>query len=316
MEAEHLPVGGGKVTGCEPVDLGAWAEPPGAFRLSWTEDVLRDALKYGRRLEERPYEIFLQGSYANKTNINQSSDVDLVVLLKLPFEENVKALDHHALDNFNERYQQDPYGWKKFRADVLASLRESFFVKEGDKCAGIQDWDSPVRVPADILPAIEYRLYSGFPAPGHEIYEDGVYFQNKARQPIVNFPKQHLDNGNEKDHRTGRRFKQVVRIVKHLRRRAIDCGEMDKGALPPYFIECLLFNVPDRVYRRDTLPQAVDGAIQWLHECCHHDRMTFASLFCQNGLIRIYGDGPDQWTVQQGTSAIDALRKAWTELPT
>ncbi|WP_158647342.1 nucleotidyltransferase [Actinoplanes sp. ATCC 53533] len=298
------------------MDLGAWAEPPGGFRLSWTEEVLRDALTYARRLGERPYEVFLQGSYANRTNINQSSDVDLVVLLKLPFEENVAALDHHDLDNFNERYQQDPYGWKEFRTDVLASLRESFFVKAGDKCAGIHDWDSLVRVPADILPAIEYRLYSGFPAPGHEIYQDGVFFRNKARQAIVNFPKQHLNNGNEKDLRTGRRFKQVVRICKHLRRRAIKREELDKSAVPPYFIECLLYNVPDRIFRCGTLPQAVDGAFQWLHECCHDDPRTFSSLLCQNGLIRIYGAGPDQWTVRQGTFAVDALRKAWTELPT
>ncbi|BBH70715.1 nucleotidyltransferase [Actinoplanes sp. OR16] len=299
----------------EPVDLNAWATPPGPFRLSWTEEVLRDALKYARRIEERPYEIFLQGSYANETNIDESSDVDLVVLLKLPFEENVDALDAHDITNFNERYEQDPYGWRQFRAAVIASLKESFFVHEGDKTAGIQDWDSLVRVPADILPAIEYRLYSGFPSPGHEIYEEGVFFRNGAQQPIVNFPKQHLARGRKKDFDTGRRFKQVVRIVKRLRRWAIKNNEMTKATIPPYFIECFLYNVPDGIYRSDTPAQAADGAIECLYEWCHDDRPAFEALPCQNGLIPIFGDGPDQWEAGRGVSAIDALSEAWAKLP-
>lgn len=299
----------------DPVDLEEWARPPGAFRLSWTEEVVRDALKDSRPLGDRPYEVFLQGSYANRTNIDQTSDVDLVVLLKLPFEENVAALGHPDLGNFRERYQDDPYGWAQFRAAVLLSLRETFFVHEGDKCVGIQDWDSLVRVPADVLPAIEYRLYTGFPTPGHEIYHDGVFFRNAARQPIVNFPKQHRVNGDAKDLRTRHRFKQVVRIVKHLRRRAIECGRMSKGTVPPYFIECLLYNVPDALYLDRTLPEAADGAVRWLRDCIREDPGRFAALPCQNELIPIHGTGPDQWTVERSTAAVGALVTAWTELP-
>jgi hypothetical protein len=302
------------LTCTEPMNLEAWAEPPGEFRLSWTAEVLRDALTYAQRLADRPYEIFLQGSYANRTNIGHTSDVDLVVLLTLPFEENVASLKGSDLDNFHERYEPDPYAWYQFRADVLGALRESYFVKAGDKCAGIHDWDSLVRVPADILPATEYRLYSGFPTPGHEIYEAGVYFKNRAGQTIVNFPKQHLKNGNAKDLRTGRRFKAVIRIVKNLRRCAVQRRAMQPGAAPPYFIECLLYNVPDQVYLHNSLRRTVTDALQWLYACCHDDPAAFSALPCQNGLIPIYGDGPDQWTVPQGSSAIDALRTAWTEL--
>jgi hypothetical protein len=294
------------VRSIDPDDMKKWAERPGEFTLSWTEAVLREALQYAKRLQARPYEIFLQGSYANRTNISQSSDVDLVVLLKLPFEENVAALDPIGLANFTERYEETFYGSEEFREDVLASLRELYFVLEGNKCVDIRDWDSLVRVPADILPAIEYRLYSAFPAPGVEIYEEGVFFRDRDGKPIINFPKQHLRNGNAKDVLAGGRFKQIVRVAKHARRRAAERKLIAPDTAPSYFIECLFYNVPSDEFRT-TLPQAFGNAVGWLDQCRHERPDVFASLDCQNGLVRLFGEAADQWRVPQAEAFIDAL---------
>ncbi len=291
----------------DPDDIERWAEPPGRFTLSWTEAVLREALQYADRLQDRPYEIFLQGSYANRTTIRQSSDVDLVVMLTLPFEENINALDPAGRINFADRYEETFYGWEHFREDVLAALREQYFVKEGNKCVDIHDWDSLVRVPADILPAIEYRWYSAFPLPDVEVYEQGVFFRDSAGTPIVNFPKQHLRNGNAKDLVTGGRFKQIVRVAKHARRAAVTGKVLDAGAAPSYFVECLFFNVPDDDYRT-ALPKAYDNAVSWLDACRRERPTEFAGLSCQNGLVPLFGTGPDQWSVEAAGQLIDALR--------
>jgi predicted nucleotidyltransferase len=294
------------VTCLDPDQINEWAEPPGRFMLSWTDAVLREALQHADRLRDHPYEVFLQGSYANGTTIRQSSDVDLVVLLKLPFEENVAALDDTGLVNFAKRYEENFYGWEEFREDVLASLREQYFVHEGDKCVDIRDWDSLARVPADILPAIEYRWYSAFPQPGVEIYEEGVFFRDSTGTPIVNFPKQHLRNGNAKDLLTAGRFKQVVRVAKHARRAAA-ADSPDAGAAPSYFVECLFFNVPDDEYRVP-LPKAYCNAVTWLDKCRRERPDEFAGLFCQNGLVALFGDGPDQWSAETAGQLIEALR--------
>jgi predicted nucleotidyltransferase len=287
----------------DPEQIKEWAEPPGQFMLSWTEAVLREALQYATRLRDHPYEIFLQGSYANRTNIKQSSDVDLVVMLQLPFEENVEALGTPDLANFTKRYEETFYGWEEFREDVLASLREQYFVQEGNKCVDIRDWDSLVRVPADILPAVEYRLYEAFPLPGVEIYEEGVFFRDGDGTPIVNYPKQHLRNGNAKDVLTGGRFKQAVRVAKHARRKA---AQEEVSAAPSYFIECLFFNVPDGEYRT-TLSQAYRNAVTWLDSCRRERPGEFAGLLCQNQLVPLFGGGPDQWPVEDAGRLIDAL---------
>lgn len=284
----------------DPEQMAQWARPPGEFQLSWTEDVLREALRYADRLGDRRYEIFLQGSYANRTNISQSSDVDLVVLLQLPFEENVRALDPIGLANFQDRYERTWYGWEEFREDVLASLRENYFVRAGNRCVAIEDADSLLRVPADILPAVEYRRYSAFPAPGVEIYEEGVFFRDGDGNAIVNYPKQHLRNGNAKNIFTGGRFKEVVRVAKHARNRAA------ADPVPSYFVECLLYNVPDDEYRA-SLADAYYNAIGWLDRCRRRRPAEFAGLMCQNELVAIFGKGPDQWTLKASEAFFEAL---------
>src|SRR5258708_4292363 len=89
----------------------AWAGQPDAFLSSWAGGVLREALRRSSLLDARPYEIFGQGSRVNNTSIEHASDIDLVLMLKMPFESNVKALDEAGMDNFRERHQAGLYGW-------------------------------------------------------------------------------------------------------------------------------------------------------------------------------------------------------------
>lgn len=276
---------------------------PDAFLLSWAEGVLREALRRSHLLGSRPYEIFCQGSRVNNTYIEDASDIDLVLMLKMPFESNVEALDEAGMDNFRERRQVGLYGWEEFRDDVLAALGESYVVRMGRRCVNVDTPDSLFGEMVDILLATEYRLYSAFPAPGVELYEQGVYFRDREGRPIVNFPKQHRRNGDEKDLRTGGRFKEVIRTAKRVRRLAERELMIGEGAAPSYLLECLLYNVPDHVYRTSSLGEAYRGALEWLRRCYREDAVSFAELPCQNGINRLFGAGPDQWDVA-GTGRI------------
>jgi hypothetical protein len=139
---------------------------PDRFLLSWAEGVLREALCRSSLLNARPYEIFCQGSRVNNTYIEDASDIDLVLMLKMPFESNVQALDEAGMDNFRERHQVGHYGWEEFRDDVLAALGESYVVRMGRRCINVDAPDSLFGEMVDILLAKEYRLYSAFPVPG------------------------------------------------------------------------------------------------------------------------------------------------------
>jgi hypothetical protein len=266
--------------------------------------VLRGALAHTKRLEHLDVEIFVQGSYANDTNVRKDSDVDLVVQLKLPFEEDVRRLTPPEVGLFYQRYGETDYGWEEFREDVVASLRESFFVNEGNKCIDITDMDSLLRVPADVLPAIEFRRYLAFPSLAGEVYEEGVFFRDSSGHVIVNFPKQHLANGRAKNRATGGRFKQVVRVAKNARKH--ETAGLEKDAAPSYFLECLLFNVPDDCFRAD-LDRAYHECLDWL--LAH--RGEFGSFKCQNRLVKLFGNGRDQWSTASGEALLVALTNQW-----
>jgi hypothetical protein len=279
------------------------------FLLSWAEGVLREALCRSSLLNARPYEIFCQGSRVNNTYIEDASDIDLVLMLKMPFESNVQALDEAGMDNFRERHQVSYYSWGEFRDDVLATLGESYVVRMGRRCINVDAPDSLFGEMVDILLAKEYRLYSAFPAPGVEFYEQGVFFRDNEGRPIVNFPKQHRRKGDEKDLRTGGRFKEVVRTAKNVRRLAEREQMITEGAAPSYLLECLLYNVPDRVYRTSSLRETYRRALEWLRRCYREDPVSFAGLPCQNGINRLFGAGPDQWEPGETGRIIDVLHQ-------
>ena len=282
--------------------LEEWSERPGSPWPAWTFQVLSDALGRSSRLREYSYEIVVQGSYANKTNIRAYSDVDLVVQLKMPFAEHVKGLEKPDKARFEARYEDAAMGWREFRQDVIAGLRRSYFVSVGDKCLDIKDWDSLLRIPADIVPALEWRRYREFSAAGVEKFDEGIYFEDRAGHGVISYPKQHLRNGNRKDAGTGGRFKQVVRIVKNARHHLMDPDDDQVKALTSYFIECLFFNVPDHVYRRSTLEAAYRGSLRWLR--LNTDLVP--DFLCQNGLVGLFADPSAPWSA----GSVDYLANA------
>ena len=197
--------------------------PDDAFLLCWAEGVLRAALRRSPLLDTRAYEIFGQGSRVNNTAIEHASDIDLVLMLHAP-----------------------PGDWAEFRDDVLAAMGESHLVRMGRRCLNVDDPGSLFGEMVDILVATEHRHY---PVPGVDHFEQGVFFRDREGRPIVNFPKQHRRHGDEKDLCTGGRFKEVVRMLKRVRRRAEQERLIVAGSAPSYLLECLLYNVPDHVYR-------------------------------------------------------------------
>ncbi|GIE05050.1 nucleotidyltransferase domain-containing protein [Paractinoplanes durhamensis] len=236
---------------------------PNAFLLSWAESELRGAL--ARSPLPGAFEIFAQGSRANNTYLATGSDIDLVLMRRAPFEG----------------------GWTDFRDDVLAALGEIWPVRMGRRCLNVDDPGSLFGEMVDVLVATEYLSSSG---------EQGVYFLDREGRPIVNFPKQHRRNGDEKDLRTGGRFKQVVRTAKRHR----------PPGTPSYLLECLLHNVPDHIYRA---PSAYRDALAWLRRCHREDPAAFAALPCQNGINRLFGPGPDQWEPAEAARIIDVLHQ-------
>lgn len=277
-----------------------WSQRPSTFLPDWTKTVLEEALDDAPQLRDKcQFETFLQGSYINETNIHGSSDVDLVVQMRLPFEEEISDLGPADAERFWVKYGMTHYGWLQFRADVLARLRQSFFVHEGNKCIDIRHFDSLLRIPADVVPSVEYRRYSAFPTLDDERYEEGMFFRDRAGRAIINFPKQHLRNGRLKDADADGQFKSIVRVFKNARNA---CEDFDAEQAPSYFVECLVFNIPTELFRHP-LDEAYVHCLRWLNDSVDE----LPAFDCVNGLLKLFGDGGHQWRVAQARRMIDSL---------
>jgi hypothetical protein len=287
--------------------LQVWSTRPNPGRSADTYASVREALKTSRYLRDYAFDVYLQGSYANATNIRADSDVDIIAQLTSTFRSNVAALSSAERSRFDSYYSDGTHDYTEFRRDVLAALRAHYgsgTVSEGNKCVKIAGAGS--RLNADLLVAQEYRKYQAFPSAAQERYIEGVIFRTRDGREVINYPKVHRSNGEAKHDRTGDRYKPLVRTVKNARRRLIEDGQLGQDAAPSYFVECLLYNVSDDRFTGD-VQDTYYGVLNWLHEM----RFLLSGPRCQNGIVDLFGPTPEQWNVYQARSFIDALVAQW-----
>jgi hypothetical protein len=251
--------------------------------------------------------IYLQGSYRNATNIHGDSDVDIVVELETTFNRDVSSLDAEQV-----RFQANAYGpgtcdFQTFRAEVVQTLRNYYGaarVHERDRCIKV-DFGTG-RITADVVPALLHRKYQYFYTTEIQDKTDGIQFKNRAGVPIVNFPKQHISNGEAKNaaNRTGERYKPTVRVFKNLRNRLIDDGTILADTAPSYSIECLLYNADDWCFA----PSFQNSFTNIIANIGAKEPNQF---ICQNGIIPLFGNSPVQWSTQGAVQFLTAAQNLW-----
>jgi predicted nucleotidyltransferase len=258
------------------------------------ERAIRKAIAASTVLASKTIDVFVQGSYANGTNVRQDSDVDVCILYKNAFFPDYS----HAptLSNFALGLENSAYTYTTFKNDVEAALVSYFkrtAVKRGNKAFDIRE--NTYRIDADVVPCFEHRLYSG-DAGGYS-YRSGTELCPDNGSRITNWPKQNFDNGVTKNDNTGRKFKAVTRILKNLRFAMIDDGDKTAEAIPSYLIECLVWNVPNTSLGLLPLSANVRDSIAWLWDGTKTDESC--NLWTEvNGIKYLFRVG-QPWTREQ-----------------
>jgi hypothetical protein len=172
-------------------------------------------------LVSRQPEVFLQGSYANSTNIYGDSDVDVVVLYSDSFHYNLSALSPQEQARHSQYFPHEAaYAWHHLNADVLAALRSYFghnAVTQGNKAIKVNTGHG--RLTADVIPALQHRFYTSFNDPQNPLAHWGIQFFDSSGNAIINYPKQHIENGQAKNSqsRANGEYKPTVRVFKNFR---------------------------------------------------------------------------------------------------
>lgn len=228
--------------------LKIWTQAPSATKYIATRNRIEKALKnkFGTKID-----VYLQGSYKNSTNVRSESDVDIIVEYTLAHYPGLYLIsEEEKARYYRETHNSHPYKFFDFKKDVYNALKEEFSdseVKKGEKSIKVLKNES--RVNADVIACFTHQRYINY----SDIDPDatGIHFFTEKGQEVFNFPRQHHQNGEDKNSpaRTNGKYKDAVRIYKNINSKLIDGGFLKEGEIPSHFIECLVWNAPDYCFK-------------------------------------------------------------------
>ena len=268
------------------------------------------------------FETFLQGSYRNDTNIWADTDVDIVVQLNSLF-----SYEGISGERINSVYAEASYTLEDFKTEVITALRSAFGyfnIEVGRKSIKVRALNDNM-YNADVIVARQHRFYVPFETEDTKydknmdmFYYEGISFDTPEGR-IVNYPELHYKEGVRKHKRTGEKFKKIVRIFKNMRNKAVEKFPIfiidneiyvfSKDTAPSYFIQCLLYNVPDELYNFAQFSNIVQEIINWAEEILYSDEIQ--ALKSQNKIVPLFGEGSDKWNVNDARIFIKAMKNLW-----
>ena len=277
--------------------LETWSHQGATVGSASTHNSIRVALARYSWPEGMNYDAYLQGSYRNYTNIRANSDVDLVI-------ESSAVCCSNLNENEKRHLGIGPgsYNYWDFRNEVLQALTSYYGTNSVDASGqkSIKTASSNNRLAADAVPCITYRHYHNL-----SIVAEGIAFQTPgSNQWVINYPKLHFQNGAHKNQRANNRYKPAVRMFKNARERILG-----NNSYPSYFVECLLYNVPDDCFSNRFAYTYRDVVNFFLSQ----NSQNLAEYWCQNGQLRLFGDFSTQWDIPQAKDFINRLRLLWEQ---
>ena len=253
---------------CEDV-FKEWAKAPPQAEQQTSESAIqaiKEAVSNSPKLSRRRIKTFTQGSYRNRVNVRQDSDVDVGVLCFDVFlPEYPPGTTAATFGN-----EDSSYSYVQFKSELEEALVAYFgrtSVRRGNKAFDLGN--NSYAIEADVAPFFEYRQYWQ-----DKSYRAGVALIPDSGDRIDNFPERlvnhwpdfplHYENGVWKNDRTARRYKGVVRVAKKLRNLMEDRGIFEAGPIPGFLIECLVWNAPDSCFAGSTWDVRVPAVLAYL----------------------------------------------------
>lgn len=229
----------------------SWGKPPSETertRCENAEGMVRKAINASDRFDGKTIEVFAQGSYRNRTNVRQESDVDICVrcmdVCFAQYTDGCNSQDSGLVDA--------AYTYFQFKNDVGDALTSYFgwdSITRGNKAFDVHE--NTYRVDADVVAAFEHRRYFRG-VDGVCRYHSGTELRPDNGGRVINWPQQNYDNGVAKNEATGHRFKAGVRILKRLRNEMAERGHAAAEPIASYLLECLVWNVPNQEFGNDS----------------------------------------------------------------
>jgi predicted nucleotidyltransferase len=239
--------------------LSRWAKPPSETEETKCQNTVNRIKKaitsrFGNRVS-----IFLQGSYKNRTNVRLDSDVDIVVRYNDAFYADITDLSESDKQIYEKNRIHCDYIFLRFKNDIKQILEDEFDsgeIEHRNKCITVKK--NTQRVNADVLPCFVHKR---FRTP-YSVSAEGIQFFTDDGTEVISFPEQHYENGVSKNEDTARMYKAIVRILKNIRNELIDRGKITENLISSFYLECLIWNVPNNTFNKETYLSATKAIIE------------------------------------------------------
>jgi Nucleotidyltransferase domain len=284
--------------------LNSWAQGPKATeqeKCERAERAVRKAISDDARLQALDVTVFVQGSYRNKTNVRQNSDVDICVRLNGTFFPYYpEGTDRTTFGN-----TASDISYRQYKALVGLALERHFdtnSVTRGDKAFKIHE--NTYRIDCDVIATLEHRHY-GFRADSTPYFLSGIGFDTDSGKRVTNWPEQNYDNGWTKHSNTGHRYRKVVRMIKRLR----DLMQTERVAaanIASCLIEAMVWNVPNNLFGHPTYRDDLRAIMAHCFNATLND--DDCSEWCEVNDIKYLFRSSQPWTRVQAHNFLDA---AW-----
>ena len=264
-------------------------------------------------------DIYLHGSYANKTNIYFPSNLEIMLEVKRTTSYDPFVNPHTKYRLYNNYYVDIMFDFSP--ADLMSYLFDALQELTGSVCTV---GDKSIEIPAgrgikhllEITPCFTFNYLeqeAGVPVTnpqaglGRRSFKGVLLYDRGVSSHIVTFPKLHASNGHAKDLATNGNFLKATRMFKTLNK--IGRREADFPKNRGYFIQCLLFNVPNEVYVASSMTGLFYKVLNYF---VHADFEGFAS---QNLVWQLFGDTPEFWNIDAAHRFIKDIKTLHDNFP-
>lgn len=230
--------------------LVTWAKRGSVTQSADTYEAIKQVIESNSASYSNEYlSSFLQGSYGNYTNIyGAESDVDIVLQCNSVYYYSLEDLTEFERRLYEQTHVDAQYSYTDFKNEVKAWLLQQFGedVNFGTKAIRIKGQGN--RREADVLPCVQFRRYMNFNGNINMGYIEGLCFFLPDGTKIINYPKIHKQNCTSKNQGTENQFRRMVRVLKNMRNRMKTEGLISGEIAPSYYLEGLLYNVPNKCF--------------------------------------------------------------------
>ncbi len=265
------------------------------------EDTFAYSIQMRNLLSSRQIKIFIQGSYANNTNVRTQSDVDIAIVQEEVFQTEYRS----GVTDVNYGFYVVSAAPKTFKDEVQDCLEYKFGQDVERKNKSIKVNGNTYRKDADTVPCQRLRNYIQEYYNNANNYIGGIVIKADDGSRIINYPEQHIENGRRKNNDTNYYYKKMVRIVKKIRYMMEDLNYSSAKNISSFGLESLLWNIPNGTFMKYSSYRFIFGdVVDYLY-----DHMSSVSSYKEaNGIKQLC---PHSLDVENYTAFITDLKSIY-----